>query len=83
VNENFAARSSCCKGGLFRRVEQALRTELSLERKLRRKLVVAVIVGPFALAPEMSSAQDLLDFFFGGGQKQQHQTSFFASDFQQ
>jgi len=62
-------------------MEQALRTELSLERKLRRKLVVAVIVGPVALAPEMSSAQGLLDFFFGGGQKQQHQTSFFANVF--
>jgi len=44
-------------------------------------LVVAVIIGPVALAPEMSSAQGLLDFFFGGGQKQQHQTSFFANIF--
>jgi Protein of unknown function (DUF2865) len=41
-------------------------------------LVAAAITGPVALAPEMSSAQSLLDFFFGGGQKQQHQTSFFA-----
>src|SRR6478736_1457006 len=59
---------------------QALRTELSFQRKLRRMLVAAAIVGPVALAPEMSSAQGLLDFFFGGGQKQQ-QTSFFASIF--
>jgi len=34
---------------------QALRTELSFQRKLRRMLV-AVIIGPVALAPEMSSA---------------------------
>jgi hypothetical protein len=65
----------------LRRVEQALRTELSFQRKLRRMLVAAAIIGPVALAPEMSSAQGLLDFFFGGGQKQQHQTSFFANVF--
>jgi hypothetical protein len=64
-------RLSCCKGGPLRRVEQALRTELSPHRKLRRMLVAAAIVGPVALAPEMSSAEGLLDFFFGGGQKQQ------------
>ena len=81
VNENFAARRSCCKGGPFRRVEQALRTELSFQRKLRRMLVAAAIIGPVALAPEMSSAQGLLDFFFGGGQRQQHQTSFLANIF--
>ena len=63
----------------MRRVEQALLTELSFQRKLRRTLVAAAIIGPVALAPEMSSAQGLLDFFFGGGQKQQHQTSFFAA----
>jgi hypothetical protein len=62
-------------------VEQALRTELSFQRKLRRMLVGAAIIGPVALAPEMSSAQGLLDFFFAGGQKQQHQTSFFANLF--
>jgi len=67
----FAVRLSCCKGGPLRRVEQALRTELSPHRKLRRMLVAAAIVGPVALAPEMSSAEGLLDFFFGGGQKQQ------------
>jgi hypothetical protein len=44
-------------------------------------LVAAAIVGPVALAPEMSSAEGLLDFFFGGSQKQQHQTSFFANIF--
>jgi hypothetical protein len=58
-----------------------MRTELSFQRKLRRMLVAAAIIGPVALAPEMSSAQGLLDFFFGGGQKQQHQTSFFANVF--
>jgi hypothetical protein len=55
-------------------VEQALRTELSFQRKLHRMLFAAAIVGPVALAPEMSAAEGLLDFFFGGGQKQQHQT---------
>jgi hypothetical protein len=55
-------------------VEQALRTELSFQRKLHRMLVATAIVGPVALAPEMSAAEGLLDFFFGGGQKQQHQT---------
>jgi Protein of unknown function (DUF2865) len=64
----------------LRRVEQALRTELSFQRKLRRTLVAAGIVGPVALAPEISSAEGLLDFFFGGGQKQ-HQTSFFDNLF--
>jgi hypothetical protein len=58
-----------------------LRTELSFQRKLRRMLAAAAIIGPVALAPEMSSAEGLLDFFFGGGQKQQHQTSFFANLF--
>jgi hypothetical protein len=53
-----------------------LRTESSFQRKLRRMLVAAVIVGPVVLTPEMSLAEGLLDFFFGGG-KQQHQTSFF------
>jgi hypothetical protein len=60
-------------------VEQALRTELSFQRKLRRMLVAAAFIGPVALAPEMSSAEGLLDFFFGDGQK--HQTSFFANIF--
>ena len=63
MNENFAAHPSCCKGGPFRRVEQPLGTELSYQRKLYRLLVAAAIVGSVALAPEMSSAQGLLDFF--------------------
>ena len=71
----------CCKRGPLRRAEQAFRTELSFQPKLRRMLVAAAIVGPVALTPEMSSAEGLLDFFFGGGQKQQHQTSFFGSLF--
>lgn len=63
-------------------MEQALgTTELSFQRKLRRMLVAAAIIGPVALAPEMSSAQGLLDFFFGGSQKPQHQNSFFANIF--
>jgi hypothetical protein len=64
----------------LRRVEQAFRTKLSCQRKLRRLLVAAAIVGPGALTPEMSSAQGLLDFFFGRGQKQQHQTSLLGND---
>jgi hypothetical protein len=58
-----------------------LGTELSFQRKLRRTLVATAIIGPVALAPEMSSAEGLLDFFFGGSQKQQHQTSFFDGVF--
>jgi hypothetical protein len=81
VIENFAARPSCCKGGPFRRVEQALGTGSSFQRRLRRMLVAAAIIGPVALAPELSLAEGLLDFFFGGGQKQQHQTSFFGNVF--
>lgn len=54
-------------------MDQVLRTELSFQRKLRRMLAVAAIAGPVALAPEMSSAENLLDFLFGGGQKQQQQ----------
>ena len=77
----FAVRPSCCKGGSSRRLEQALRTEFSFQHKLRRMLVAAAIIGPVALAPEMSSAEGLLDFFFGGGQRQQHQNSFFGNLF--
>ena len=62
-------------------MQQVLRTELSFQRRLRRMLVAAAIVGPMALAPEMSSAEGLLDFFFGGGQKQQNQTSSFGNIF--
>jgi Protein of unknown function (DUF2865) len=60
---------------------QALRTELSVQRKLRRMLVAVAIVGPAALTPEMSSAEGLLDFLFGGGQKQRQQTSIFDNVF--
>jgi hypothetical protein len=52
-----------------------------LSFKLRRMLVAATIIGPVALAPEMSSAEGLLDFFFGGSPKQPHQTSFFTNLF--
>jgi hypothetical protein len=58
-------------------VEQG--TQWSCQRKLRCLLAAAVIVGPVALAPERSSAEGLLDFFFGGGRKPQ-QTSSFAND---
>ena len=58
-----------------------MRTELSFQSKLRRMLVAAAIVGPVALTPEISAAQGLLDFLFGGGQKQQPQTSPFGSPF--
>jgi hypothetical protein len=70
-------------GGPLRPEDQALRTELSFQRKLRRTLVAAAIAGPVALAPEMSSAENLLDFLFGGGQKQQQQspTSFLGNIF--
>ena len=44
-------------------MEQVLRTELSFQRRLRRMLVAAALVGPVALTPEISSAEGLLDFF--------------------
>ena len=56
-------------------------TEWSFQRKLRRMLVATAIVGPVALAPEISWAEGLLDFFFGGSQKQQPQSSFFDKIF--
>ena len=62
-------------------MQQVLRTELSFQRRLRRMLVAAALVGPVALTPEISSAEGLLDFFFGGGQKQQNQTSPFGNLF--
>jgi hypothetical protein len=58
-----------------------MRTELSFRSKLRRSFVAAATIGVVALAPGTSSAEGLLDFFFGAGQKQQHQTSFFANLF--
>src|SRR6188508_3595623 len=48
---------------------------------LRRIVAVAAIVIPVALTPEMSSAEGLLDFFFGGGQKHQSQPSLFGDIF--
>jgi hypothetical protein len=48
---------------------------------LRRIVAVAAVVIPVALAPEMSSAENLLDFFFGGGQKHQSPTSLFGKIF--
>lgn len=52
-------------------MDKASRTEWWFQRKLRRTLVISSVFGPVALTPEMSSAEGLLDFFFGGGQKQQ------------
>ena len=72
-------RALVLQRGPLRPVEQALRTEV--EHKLRRILFAAAIVGPVALVPEMSAAEGLLDFFFRGGQKQKHQTSFFGDLF--
>jgi len=49
-----------------------LRIELSFQRKLRRSFACAVI-GALIVAPQVASAEGLFDFFFGGGQKPQHQ----------
>ena len=65
----------CLQGRSLRPVDQTLRTRLSFQRMLRRIAAVAAIAIPVALAPELSSAEDLLDFLFGGGQKQQSQPS--------
>ncbi len=58
-----------------------LSTQPPFRRELRRILVAATIIGPVALAPEMSSAQGLLDFLFGGSQKQQSHARFFEKIF--
>jgi hypothetical protein len=55
--------------------------EMSFQCKLRRILVATAIIGPVALAPEISSAEGLLDFFFGGSQKQKRETSFLSNIF--
>jgi hypothetical protein len=55
-----------------------LRTDLSFQGMLRRMLAAAAIIGPVSMVSETSSAEGLLDFFFGG-QKQQH--SLFANPF--
>jgi hypothetical protein len=44
-------------------------------------VAVAAIVVPLALAPERGSAEGLLEFFFGGGQKHQSQPSLFGNIF--
>jgi hypothetical protein len=46
---------------------------MAFQRKLCRILVATSIIGPAALAPEMGSAEGLLDFLFGGSPKQEHQ----------
>ena len=48
---------------------------------LRRIVVVAAIAVPVALMPKVSSAENLLDFLFGGGQKHQSQPSLFGNIF--
>jgi hypothetical protein len=55
---------------------------------MRRRMMLvaaAVLASSVAMAPRMASAEGLFDFFFGGAQKQQHQTpaqaSFFADPF--
>lgn len=52
-------------------MEQTSRTEWWFQRKPRRMFVVAAIIGSVALTLRTSSAEGLLDFFFGGRQKQQ------------
>lgn len=63
----------------LRPVDQVLRTRSSLPRALRRVLSIAAIAVPAALAPGVSSAENLLEMLFGGGQKQQ--PSIFGSIF--
>jgi hypothetical protein len=46
---------------------------MSFQCKLRGIFVATAVIGPVALAPEMGSAEGLLDFLFGGSQKQHHQ----------
>jgi Protein of unknown function (DUF2865) len=64
-----------------------LRTELPFLRLRRRVILVAAtaLAGSVVFAPHMASAEGLFDFFFGGAQKQQRQTSsqanFFADPF--
>jgi hypothetical protein len=58
-----------------------LSTQSSFQRKLDRILVATAIAVPAALAPGISSAESLLDFFFGSSQKQRPQSSFFDKVF--
>jgi len=66
-----------------------LRTELTDQRRRRRKIpVAAILLASAFLAPQEVAAEGLLDMFFGGLQKQQQrqappQTNFFADPFQQ
>jgi hypothetical protein len=48
---------------------------------LRRIVTLAAIAIPVALAPGISSAENLLDFLFGGGQKHRSQPSLFGNIF--
>jgi hypothetical protein len=54
-----------------------LSTQSSFQRKLHCFSIATAIGLPAALAPATSSAEGLLDLFFGSNQKQQHQRSFF------
>jgi hypothetical protein len=58
-----------------------LSTQSSFQRELHCILVATAIALPAALAPGVSSAEGLLDFFFGGSQKQRPQSSFFDKVF--
>jgi Protein of unknown function (DUF2865) len=53
----------------------------------RRMMLAAAVAGAVVLAPHTASAENLLDFLFGGAQKQQHQAppqaNFFADPFSQ
>ena len=48
---------------------------------LRRIVAIAAIAIPAALAPAISSAENLLDFLFGGGQKHQSPTALLGKIF--
>jgi hypothetical protein len=67
-----------------------LRTELTDQRRRRRKIpLAAILLASAFLAPQEVAAEGLLDMFFGGLQKQQQrqaqppQANFFADPFQQ
>ena len=67
-----------------------MRTELTDQRRRRRKIpVAAILLASAFLAPREVSAEGLFDMFFGGPQKQQQrqapapQANFFADPFQQ
>ena len=52
-----------------------MRIELSFQHKLRRSLAASAVIGALVVVPDTASAEGLFDFFFGGGQKSQHQAS--------